>query len=79
MAAELSGEAVVADRGGPTLLLRGQGIGPPEVHDPDDLAWTAAALAANVAADNAEAVDRAGRGEPGWTALWPLPGRAARG
>ncbi|MGX5655513.1 hypothetical protein ACWKWC_12130 [Geodermatophilus nigrescens] len=35
-------------------------------------------LAMQVANDNAEATDRAGRGEPGWVAFWPLPDRKPR-
>jgi hypothetical protein len=46
--------------------------------EPEDVEATVRQLAANVAADNAEAGDRTARGEPGWTALWPLPDRGQR-
>ena len=45
---------------------------------PDQWSTAVHHLVENVAADNAEAVDRAARGEPGWTPMWPLPGRKPR-
>jgi hypothetical protein len=44
----------------------------------DEVADAVAHLARNIAGDNAEAVDRAARGEPGWPPHWPLPDRARR-
>jgi hypothetical protein len=59
------------------VLLKGHGHGfdvPVEVEDWKSAAWS---VAANIAADNAEAHDRATRGEAGWSPFWPLPGRPA--
>jgi hypothetical protein len=58
------------------LMLKNHGTGYPV--DRDDVAGAVQHLAMNVAADNAEAVDRAARREPGWTPYWPLPDRASR-
>jgi hypothetical protein len=61
-----------------TVLLHGQGHGffvPVDADEWDAAVWS---LVENVAADNAEATDRAARGEAGWTPLWPLPDRQAR-
>lgn len=49
-----------------------------EVEGPEDLS-AVQELADNAAADNAEAFDRQGRGEPGHVPWWPLPHRQARG
>jgi hypothetical protein len=46
--------------------------------DRDNVPGAADHLALNVAADNAEAVDRTARGEPDWRPYWPLPDRAPR-
>lgn len=44
----------------------------------DEVEYAVDYLAANVAADNAQANDRATRGETGWTPLWPLQHRQPR-
>lgn len=53
------------------LLLHGHGSAIDLPIGPDE--WTGAAehVARNLAADNAEALGRTARGEPGWTAYWP--------
>src|SRR4051794_36608018 len=58
------------------LMLTNHGTGYPA--DRDEVAGAADHLAMNVDADNAEAVDRAARGEPAWTPHWPLPERTPR-
>ena len=60
------------------LLLLGHGAGIDAPVTP--ASWTEAVehIARNLAADNAEAVERTGRGETGWTPLWPLPDRRPR-
>lgn len=55
------------------LMLEGRGTGYPA--DADEVAYAVEHLVRNLAADSAEAVDRAARGEPGWTPYWPLPDR----
>ena len=44
----------------------------------EDVAYAVGHLALNTAHDNAEAVDRTARGEPGSRPYWPLPDRAPR-
>ncbi|MGX5654930.1 hypothetical protein ACWKWC_09185 [Geodermatophilus nigrescens] len=69
----------LAERDGEWLALLGRhGTGVEEPVRRDDWAEAARHLAENVAADNAEAVDRAARGEAGQAPLWALPDRAAR-
>ena len=58
------------------LMLEDHGTGYPA--DRDEVAYAVEHLARNVAADNAEAVDRTARGEPGWTPFWPVSGRMPR-
>ena len=58
------------------LLSHGAGVGVPvERGEWEQVVWS---LAENVAADNAEAHDRAARGEAGWVPLWTLPDRRPR-
>lgn len=59
------------------LVLTDHGTSYPATRD--EAAYAVEHLARSVAADNAEAVDRAARGEPGWTPYWPLPDRTQRG
>src|SRR3954464_9393841 len=55
------------------VVLENHGAGYPlEAHEVD---YAVEHLARNLAADNAEAVDRSVRGEQGWTPYWPLPDR----
>ncbi|RBY87689.1 hypothetical protein [Blastococcus sp. TF02A-30] len=84
MAVELAGRARLEPLGDPgtpdewTLLLLGHGVGvgvPVEREEWEQAVWS---LAENVAADNAEAHDRAARGEAGWVPLWALPNRPQR-
>jgi hypothetical protein len=60
------------------LVLRGNGCSIGEPGDRADCRSAAERVAGSVAADNAEAVDRSGRGEPGWAVLWQLPERRPR-
>ncbi len=46
--------------------------------EPEDIYSAMQILAMQIADDNAEAIDRARRGEPGWVAFWPLPDRKPR-
>ncbi len=55
------------------LMLENHGTGYPA--DRDEVAYAVEHPARNVAADNAEAVDRTARGEPGWTPYWAVPDR----
>jgi hypothetical protein len=77
-AEHLAAQARIDDRGGWILTLFGHGHGIDVPVERGDWEWAAGAVAMNVAADNAEAVDRASRGESGWTPLWPLPDRRPR-
>jgi hypothetical protein len=79
IAEQLSGEARVGRQQGGTdwlLMLHNHGTSYPA--DRSEAAVAAEHLASNLAADNAEAVDRAARGESGWTPYWPLPNRWPR-
>jgi hypothetical protein len=58
------------------LMLENHGTGYPA--GADEVASAVEHLAQNLAADNAEAVDRTAGGEPGWPAYWPLPDRLPR-
>jgi len=58
------------------LMLENHGTGYPA--GADEAASAVEYLAQNLAADNAEAVDRTARGEPGWTPYWPIPDRMQR-
>jgi len=58
------------------LMLKNHGTGYPA--NRDEVAHAVDHLAMNLAADNAEAVDRAARSESGWTPYWPTPDRAPR-
>lgn len=58
------------------LMLENHGMGYPA--DADEVASAVEHLAQNLAADNAEAIDRTARGEPGWMPFWPLPDRRPR-
>ena len=58
------------------LILENHGTGYPA--DRDEGAYAVEHLALNLAADNAEAVDRTARGEPGWAPYWPIPDRMPR-
>ena len=78
-AERLAAQARIDDHGGWTLMLLGHGHGIDVPVEPETWEWAAGAVAMNVAADNAEAVDRATRGESGWMPLWPLPDRRPRG
>jgi hypothetical protein len=72
----LSTKLRVERSGGSTewlLMLENHGAGYPA--DADEVAYAVEHLARNLAADNAEAVDRTARGELGWTPSWPLPDR----
>ena len=60
------------------VVLHGQGCGVTVPVERADWAAVAEHLARNLAADNAEAHDRASRGETGWTRLWPPPDRHPR-
>lgn len=78
-AQRLAGEArLVGLKGTPEcmVMLRNHGTSYPA--DEDEAAYAADHLATNLAADNAEAVDRTARGESGWTPYWPLPNRPPR-
>jgi hypothetical protein len=46
--------------------------------EPEEIDSAMQILATQIADDNAEATDRARRGEPGWIAFWPLPDRKPR-
>ena len=61
-----------------TVLLRSHGAGFHLPVDPTEWDGAISSVVENLAADNAEANDRTARGEPGWSPLWPLPGRPAR-
>ncbi|SDF70563.1 hypothetical protein SAMN05660485_03939 [Blastococcus fimeti] len=50
-------------------MLENHGTGYPA--DADEVTYAVEHLARNLAADNAQAVDRTARGEPGWTPYWP--------
>ena len=63
---------------GAVLVLEGQGTGAPDPDDGQDVGAAVTALAEDLAALNAEAVDRAARGERVRAPLWPLPGRVLR-
>jgi hypothetical protein len=57
------------------VLLGGHGVGvglPVQRDHVEEAVWS---LVQNVAAENAEAHERAARGEPGWAPFWPLPDR----
>jgi hypothetical protein len=71
-------QARIDDHGDWTLMLLGHGHGIDVPVGRETWDWAAGAVAMNVAADNAEAVDRTTRGESGWTPLWPLPDRRPR-
>jgi hypothetical protein len=58
------------------LMLENHGTGYPA--DRNEVSYAVEHLARNVAADNAEAVDRTARGEPGWTPHWRPPDRLPR-
>lgn len=58
------------------LILENHGTGYPAARD--EITYAVEHLARNLAADNAEAVDRTARGESGWTPYWPLPERMPR-
>ena len=58
------------------LMLRNHGTSYPT--DDHQAEYAAEHLASNLAADNAEAVDRTARGESGWATYWPLPDRVPR-
>ena len=77
-AERLAAQARIAEHDGWMLVLLGHGHGIEVPVERETWEWAASAVAMNVAADNAEAVDRASRGEPGWTPLWPLPDRRSR-
>jgi hypothetical protein len=79
MADQLSAELRVARPRGSTdwlLTLFNHGTSYPD--DREDVDYAVEHLALNTAHDNAEAVDRTARGEPGWRPYWPLPDRAPR-
>lgn len=61
--------------GGALLVLRGHGAAVDVPVEPETWAYAADVVAGNVAAGNAEAVDRSARGESSATVLWPLPYR----
>ena len=58
------------------LVLENHGTGYPA--DAGEVAYAVEHLARNLAADNAQAVGRTARGEPGWAPHWPLPDRVSR-
>ena len=60
------------------LLLIGHGCGIDVPVQRATWEYAAEVVAENVAASNAEAVDRSNRGEPDETVLWPLPDRRPR-
>jgi hypothetical protein len=79
MAERLSSEArVVGPKGTPDCMLMLLNHGTSYPADEDEADYAAGHLARNLAADNAEAVDRTARGESGWTSYWPLPNRSPR-
>ncbi|MGY5885823.1 hypothetical protein [Modestobacter lacusdianchii] len=79
IAEQLSAEMRVERPRGTTewlLMLFNHGTSYPD--DREDVVYAAEHLAVNMAADNAEAVDRTARGDPGWSPYWPLSDRAPR-
>lgn len=74
---DLATAARVEKRHGPWMLML-LGYGAELPREATDTGSAVDYLATNVAADNAQANDRAARGEAGLTPLWPLPNRKPR-
>jgi hypothetical protein len=83
VAQEIAAKARVADeqQAGASLVMIDtpafrRGVEYPS--EPEDIDSAMQILAMQIAHDNAEATDRARRGEPSWVAFWPLPDRKPR-
>ncbi|WP_116449684.1 hypothetical protein [Blastococcus litoris] len=78
-ARELAGRARIEPHDGELLLvLSGHGTAVDVPVEPAAWEYAAQVVAGNVAAENAEAVDRSARGQASVTVLWPLPDRRQR-